>query len=587
MHFARDHLATERFEVVDKEPSVEVVYLVLDARGPETIELFFYCLSVKSKPTDLHLGGAFNFGELLGDRKTALLVDICPFRLPDDLGVDQNHWFGGRVLVFDAIHHDDTVQQSDLRRGKTDSRGVIHRFEHVVCLLADGIRKLGNRVGYLFQARVGVYEDRSQRHERHLGDGEGQRNMGLHHLAMRLACERTEAGALMNFDELIDRRGKSVTKWDAIDLLYKMPTDDALAMWIADMDFRPAACVQQAAEELLKRNDYGYFTHFDQYYEAVCWWAQNRHGWKVEPDWITITGGLGNAIALAIQTFTDPGDEIVIFTPVYQEFAMKTRNAGRAVRELPLAIGDDGKFVMDFDRYDALLTGKERLAILSSPHNPAGRVWSAEELRALVRFCRKHGLLLISDEVHQDIVFPGHQHTTILNAVPDAADMTVVMSSASKTFNLAGLRTGNVIIPDPNLRKKFKSFCRSLDMSPNLFGIRMTQAAYSPAGAAWVDALCVYLSENAKVFLEGARQIKGVTAMDMEATYLAWLDFAGTGLPVEEIQDRVVNTAHIAPTPGVPLGTGGATGLRFNLALPRIRIEDAVYRLQKAFTDVS
>ncbi|WP_368344961.1 MalY/PatB family protein [Pelagovum sp. HNIBRBA483] len=387
----------------------------------------------------------------------------------------------------------------------------------------------------------------------------------------------------MNFDELIDRRGKSVTKWDSIDLLYDMPTEDALAMWIADMDFRPAACVQQAAEELLRRNDYGYFTHFDRYYDAVGWWAENRHGWKIEPDWISVTGGLGNGIAIAIQTYTNPGDEIVIFTPVYQEFAVKTRNAGRAVRELPLAIGADGKFRMDFEHYQELLSGRERLVLLSSPHNPAGRVWSADELRDLVAFCRKNNLLLISDEVHQDIVFPGFEHQTILKVLPDAVDMTIVTSSASKTFNIAGLRTGNVIIPDPKLRKKYKNFCRSLDMSPNLFGMRMTEAVYSPAGAEWVDALCSYLAENARLFNDGTNRIAGVTAMEMEATYLAWLDFGGTGLSTDEIVRRVVDGARIAPTPGVPLGTGGETGLRFNLAMPRVRIEEAVSRLQSTF----
>ena len=224
--------------------------------------------------------------------------------------------------------------------------------------------------------------------------------------------------------------------------------------------------------------------------------------------------------------------------------------------------------------------------MISSPHNPAGRVWSVEELRALGAFCERHDLLLISDEIHHDLVFSGHTHVPFAVAVPESLPRLIMMTSASKTFNIAGSRLGTVSIPDPDLRATFKAFFNTMEIQPNLLGVELTRASYSAAGAAWVDELVAYLDGNRQLFDSGVNSIPGLTAMPMQSTYLAWVDFAGTGMAREEFTDRVLKDARIAPNQGYTFGTGGEDFLRFNLAAPRARIAEAIDRLAEAFSDL-
>jgi cystathionine beta-lyase len=389
----------------------------------------------------------------------------------------------------------------------------------------------------------------------------------------------------MNFDTLFHRKGLGSKKWDEAHLYTGVTAERSLPMWVADMDFQPPACVLDTAGRITEAGDFGYFCRMEEFYASVAWWQQTRHVWTIDPRWCLTTFGLGNAIAIALQTFSQPGDAVAFFTPVYHEFQMKTERNDRVARHLPLA-KEGGKYVLDWDAYDALMTGAEKILIISSPHNPAGRVWTRDELKAIADFCVKHDLLLISDEIHNDLVHPGHTHIPMAVACPEILDRLIMMNSASKTFNLAGLRTGNVIIPDESLRKRFAHAIGALDMQPNLYGVRMTQAAYSPEGAAWVDALCAYLAGNAAVMAEGIAQIPGLSFMPMESTYLAWIDFAGTGMSVDEFTARVRDDAHIGTSPGAPFGTGGETCLRFNIGTQRSRVIEAVERLQAAFKDL-
>ena len=226
------------------------------------------------------------------------------------------------------------------------------------------------------------------------------------------------------------------------------------------------------------------------------------------------------------------------------------------------------------------------MLILCSPHNPGGRVWSAQELRAVAEFCARHDLLLVSDEIHHDLVMPGCHHTPMPVAAPDCADRLVMLTAASKTFNLAGTHCGNVIIADEALRRQFGATLAAMGISPNSFGLHAVTAAYSPAGAEWVDALCAYLDGNRKVFDDGVNAIPGLQSMPLESTYLAWVDFSGTGMDVAEFTARVEHEAQIAANHGPTFGTGGTSFLRFNLGAPRSVIEDAVARLQRAFGDL-
>lgn len=386
------------------------------------------------------------------------------------------------------------------------------------------------------------------------------------------------------FDEVIDRRGTHCQKWDMMEPLHGVSPDGGLAMWVADMDFRPPACVQRAVEAMAAHGVYGYFGDDRAYLSAIRWWMRERHGWDVAPEAVHTTHGLVNGVGLALEAWTRPGDAVVLFTPVYHAFARVIRAAGRSVTECPLAVRD-GRHAMDLAAGDALLTGRERMVILCSPHNPGGRVWSREELEEVAAFARRHDLVLVSDEIHHDLVLPGSRHTPMA-LIPGILDRLVMMTASTKTFNIAGAHVGNVIVPDERLRAPFAQRLAALGISPNAFGMRMAAAAYSPEGAAWVDALTAYLDGNRRLFDAGVNAIPGVRSMPLEATYLAWVDFSALGMAPGELARRIAQGAGIAANAGPSFGTGGEGWMRFNLATPRARVAEAVERLRRAFGDV-
>ena len=389
----------------------------------------------------------------------------------------------------------------------------------------------------------------------------------------------------MSFDEIINRRGTHCAKWDMMENVYGVPAETGIAMWVADMDFRPPACVSAAVQGMVDHGIYGYFGDDRAYLDAIRWWMATRHGWDVAADSILTTHGLVNGTALCVDAFTKPGDGVVLTTPVYHAFARVIKAAGREVVECPLAL-TDGRYQMDFDAWDARMTGRETMLILCSPHNPGCRVWTPEELAGVAAFARRHDLILVSDEIHHDLVMPGQRHTIMAKAAPDILDRLVIMSSTTKTFNIAGCHSGNVIIPDATLRARFAWRLAALGISPNSFGMVMATAAYSPEGAAWVDGLMAYLEGNRALFDAGINAIPGLRSMPLEATYLAWVDFAGTGMAAAEFTARVERQAQIAANHGGTFGKGGESFMRFNLATPRSVVAEAVERLQAAFRDL-
>jgi cystathionine beta-lyase len=389
----------------------------------------------------------------------------------------------------------------------------------------------------------------------------------------------------MTFDTPISRAGSHCVKWDMLEPLYGLKPDEGLAMWVADMEFKPPHVVQAALERMLAHGVYGYFGDDRAYLDAIRWWMANRHGWDVAPDWIFTTHGLVNGTALCIQSFTQPGDGVVLMTPVYHAFARVIKAAGREVVECPLALRD-GRAELDLDAWEARMTGREKMMILCSPHNPGGRVWTLDELRSIADFCVKHDLILVSDEIHHDLVYPGQEHTVMANAAPQITDRLVMMTATTKTFNIAGAHIGNVIIADPALRKTFAGTMNVMGISPNSFGMHMATAAYSPEGAAWVDALMRYLDGNRQEFDAAVNRIPGLRSTALESTYLAWVDFSGTGMLPEEFIQRVEKVAKIATNHGASFGTGGESFLRFNLACPRALVVEAAARLERAFSDL-
>jgi cystathionine beta-lyase len=309
-----------------------------------------------------------------------------------------------------------------------------------------------------------------------------------------------------------------------------------------------------------------------------------RHGWQIDPSWIFTTHGLVNGTALCIDAYTSTGDGVVLFTPVYHAFARVINAAGRHVVSCELA-NNAGRYEFDFDAYDAQMTGNERMLILCSPHNPSGRVWTKTELQAVAAFAKRHELILVSDEIHHDLTMPGYTHIPTAH-IDGISDRLVTMTATTKTFNIAGGHAGNVIIKDPDLRARFGGRMAAMGISANSFGLFMATAAYSPDGAAWVDDLRAYLDGNRQVFDAGVNAIPGVKSMALESTYLAWVDFSGTGMSMEEVIERVQKNAKIAASHGPTFGLGGDNFLRFNIGTTRAQIEDAVARLQVAFSDL-
>ncbi len=389
----------------------------------------------------------------------------------------------------------------------------------------------------------------------------------------------------MNFDTPIERRGTHSGKWDKMQALYGVSPDDGLAMWTADSDYASAPCVIDAVHSAAEHGVFGYSWQYPDYLEAIRWWMKTRHNWEIDTDWILTSQGLGNAIALCLDVWSDPGDGVVIFPPVYHEFASKINKTGRRVVECPLVRKGD-TYALDLDDAQSRLTGSEKLLIWCSPQNPSGRVWTPEELRAVAEFAERNDLILLSDEIHHDLVYPDSHFTPMDVAATDIRHRMVYLTAASKTFNIAGQRTGNMIIPDPDLRAAMAHRLYTLDYGPSMLGVQMITAAYSVQGAEWVDAQIAYLDGNRRIFDEAVNAIPGVRSLRLQSTYLAWVDFSGTGMSPDEITARIRDDARIAVSLGSQFGPGGETFQRFNLATQRARIVEACERLQAAFGDL-
>ena len=389
----------------------------------------------------------------------------------------------------------------------------------------------------------------------------------------------------MNFDEIINRKNTHSVKWDMMEELFGVSKDNGIPMWVADMDFRPPKCISESIKKMYDHGVYGYFGDDKDYLASIKWWMKTRHNWDIDLSWIFTTHGLVNGTSMAIQTYSDPGDGVVLFTPIYYVFFKQIKEGGREVLECPL-VNNKGHYELDFEYYDSLMKGNEKVLVLSSPHNPGGRVWTQKELTEIASFAQRHDLVVVSDEIHNDLIMPGYQHIPMAIAAPEILDRLVMMTATTKTFNIAGMHTGNVIIPDRKLRAKFNKTMISFGISPSSFGKHMVTAAYSQEGADWVDALMLYIEENQKIFNDGLSQIPGINSMVLESTYLCWVDFSNTGMKNDEFTKRVEKKAQIAINPGHTFGTGGENFLRFNIATRRALVLEALKRLQDAFSDL-
>ncbi|MFS4437944.1 MalY/PatB family protein [Paracoccaceae bacterium GXU_MW_L88] len=387
----------------------------------------------------------------------------------------------------------------------------------------------------------------------------------------------------MDFDSR-PRLGTQSTKWDQMEARYGVSPEDGLAMWIADMDFPAPPCVIEALRADLDQGVLGYFGDDGRYLDAVCGWMKRRHGWEVDPEAIFVDHGTVQGASMVLEAFTEPGDHVLMLTPIYMGLRRIAHVNGRPATEVPLA-KEDGRYVIDFDAMEAALTGKEKLIFFCSPLNPGGRVWTQEELTAIADFCIRHDLLLVSDEVHHDLIMPGYTHIAMPVAAPQARDRTIMLTGTGKTFNLAGGMLGNVTIESPELRARFKKIHARNVTDVNRFGPIAATAAYNE-GEAWLEAVIAKIDQNRKIFDAGINAIPGVHSMDLQSTYLAWVDFTNTGMDRDQIHKRVKESAKIAANDGLTLADHCGSFLRFNLAASTDLVEDAVARMQTAFSDL-
>ena len=400
---------------------------------------------------------------------------------------------------------------------------------------------------------------------------------------MIMPAQTERQAVTIDFDRIIDRRNTHSSKWDSMQASYGVSPDSGIPMWVADMDFRPPQQVDAALAAEMAHGVYGYYDNPASYAAALSGWMERRHNWRVDPSWLLQTHGLVNALALCISAFSNPGEGVIMFSPVYHWFGTIVDANDRRLVESEL-VQHEGVYHMDLAALEAQLTGDERLVLLCSPHNPGGRVWSVAELGALADFCVKHDLVLISDEVHNDLIMPGHSHVVAPLAMPQAADRLVTLIATTKTFNLAGGMTGSMVIPDQALRRKLAKTHRAAGMSVNRFGMVMAEAAYLH-GADWLDELLVYLDGNRQLLSDELSQIPGVSVMPLQATYLCWVDFAGTGMAPTEFIGRIQD-AGVAASHGSTFGAGGDSFMRFNVATPRAQLTTAMQRLRTAFADL-
>jgi len=389
-----------------------------------------------------------------------------------------------------------------------------------------------------------------------------------------------------DFDTVIDRRGTHCSKWDKMEAMYGVSPDDGIAMWVADMDFRPPPAVNAALAAAVEHGIHGYFADPGALFAAIRGWLARRHRWPIDDDWITITPGIVAGVNIAIQAFCQPGDKVVLQTPVYHPFARAIRNNGCQVVSNRLRL-QQGRYVMDMADLARQVDDATRLLILCSPHNPGGRVWRVDELRNLAEFCAARDLIIIADEIHHDLVFAPHRHTVLATLGEAIAAQTITCVAASKTFNLAGGETGFMIISDGTMRRRYR---RQLERcgfgTPNRFGPLLSTAAYRH-GDAWLDALLPYLAANRDLLADGvSAAVPGARVMPLEGTYLSWIDFSGTGLHPDEVVRRVLRSARIAVNLGPTFGPGGESWLRFNIACSRSIVAQAVERLADAFADL-
>ena len=385
----------------------------------------------------------------------------------------------------------------------------------------------------------------------------------------------------LDFDTVVERRDTYSLKYDFAKRR-NMP-EDLLPLWVADMDFKVSSYIQEAIQKQTEHGIFGYSEVQEEYFEVVRKWMKRHYDWKVDSKWLIKTPGIVYALAMAVQAFTEEGDGVLIQQPVYYPFSEVIIDNGRKLVSNTLVQDESGRYGIDFEDFEEkIVPEKIKLFFLCNPHNPVGRVWSEEELKRIGDICYKHHVVVVSDEIHADFVFRGKHHV-FAKLKKEYEEISVVATSPSKTFNIAGLQVSNIFIPNPELKRKFRKQINASGYSQlNVMGLVATKAAYEH-GDEWYEAMHKYVSENiayTKQFIE--EKLPDITIVETEGTYLMWLDFRKLGLSESELEDLIVKKAKLWLDSGRIFGTAGKGFQRINVACPRKTLTEALTRLELA-----
>ena len=381
---------------------------------------------------------------------------------------------------------------------------------------------------------------------------------------------------MYDFDTIIPRRGTNSIKWDARPP-FDVDTEGVIPLWVADMDFKAAPFIIDVLRKRVEHGVFGYVCVPDSYYEAVCRWFSGRHGWKVEKDWIIYTTGVVPALSAAVKALSRPGEKVILQSPVYNCFFSSVRNNGCEILDVPL-LYHDGTYSYDFDGLErACADPAAKVMLLCNPHNPAGRVWTREELARVGDIARRHGVTVVSDEIHCEIVMPGFTYTPFASVSPENQACCVTLCSPSKSFNTASLQIANIITSNPEWRKLID---RAINVNEicdvNPFGVLALEAEYSPEGAEWLKELNQYIYDN---YLLLRKKLSDWTVCKLEGTYLPWVDVSSLGLPTEKIEEELLRNYKVWVNAGAMYGTEGF--IRINLATPRSVLAEGLDRVSR------
>ena len=379
-----------------------------------------------------------------------------------------------------------------------------------------------------------------------------------------------------NFDEIIDRHGTSCNKWE-----YNIP-DGVLPMWVADMDFAAAPEICEAMQKRLNHPIYGYTHHSQELKDAIVSWVSRRYHWEIESDWLAFSPGVVPALVMSLLSITQPGDRVMIMTPVYHPFYSSIEENGRIIINHQLKQDQNGRYFIDFDSLESQIDDRCKVIMICNPHNPAGRVWTKEELIKIAEIAERHELFIISDEIHADFIYSNHRHTPMASVSEYAMNHTISAFAPSKTFNIAGLCQSYVVIPNKKLYNGYNAIYNAFDLGDNIFGMTALTAAYT-SGEEWLNELMHYLEGNRDFTVEYIREhIPEIHICSPEGTYLLWLDCTELHMENETLNQFFLEKAKVKMNPGYRFGAQCSTYMRLNIGCPRAQLQEALARIEKA-----